>query len=108
MTGSRTYRLSSEEDVACAARDPGNRWYWRFDRRRLDAEEVRDALLTVGGNLDRNRPGPHPGSGTALGAVEIVGKAFTAPLRNRGAELPVIRHSLPPLWQINRWMSHAA
>ncbi|HVS63328.1 MAG TPA: PSD1 and planctomycete cytochrome C domain-containing protein [Thermoanaerobaculia bacterium] len=32
--------------------DPGNRLYWRANRRRLDAESIRDALLAVGGNLD--------------------------------------------------------
>jgi hypothetical protein len=40
--------------------DPGNRWYWRYDRRRLDAESIRDAMLAVSGNLDPSRPGPHP------------------------------------------------
>jgi hypothetical protein len=56
---SRTYQLASA-DNADIIKDPGNRWYWRHDRRRLDAEAIRDALLAVSGNLDRNRPGPHP------------------------------------------------
>ena len=60
ILSSKTYQLASNYDDANAAKDPGNRWYWRFDRRRLDAEAIRDALLAVGGNLDRNRPGPHP------------------------------------------------
>src|SRR5205823_12226338 len=34
---SRTYQLSSEMDAANAENDAGNAWYWRFDRRRLDA-----------------------------------------------------------------------
>jgi hypothetical protein len=57
---SKTYRLASTADAASAAVDPGNRWYWRHDRQRLDAEETRDALLAVAGTLDRHRPGPHP------------------------------------------------
>jgi hypothetical protein len=57
---SRTYQLSSDHDEANATRDPGNRWYWRHDRRRLDAEAIRDALLAVSGRLDRQPPGPHP------------------------------------------------
>jgi cytochrome c553 len=57
---SQTYRLASADDEANAARDPGNRWYWRADRRRLDAEALRDTLLAVSGKLDRSRPGPHP------------------------------------------------
>jgi hypothetical protein len=57
---SRTYRLSSGQDTGNAARDGANEWYWRFDRRRLDAEALRDAMLAVAGGLDRRRPGPHP------------------------------------------------
>jgi hypothetical protein len=57
---SRTYQLCSIHDEANAARDPGNRWYWRYDRRRLDAEAIRDAMLMISGKLDRKRPGVHP------------------------------------------------
>jgi hypothetical protein len=60
ILSSKTYQLASAHDDASAAKDPGNRWYWRADRRRLDAEAIRDALLAVSGNLDRTRPGPHP------------------------------------------------
>jgi hypothetical protein len=56
---SKTYQLASSDDPANEAADPGNRWYWRFDRRRLDAEAIRDALLAVSGRLDRRRPGGH-------------------------------------------------
>ncbi len=57
---SGTYQLASTNDPDAAARDPANVWYWRFDRRRLDAEAVRDALLAAAGHLDTARPGPHP------------------------------------------------
>jgi hypothetical protein len=57
---SKTYRLASTADPANSATDPGNRWFWRHDRLRLDAEETRDALLSVAGRLDLHRPGPHP------------------------------------------------
>ncbi|MFO0950145.1 MAG: PSD1 and planctomycete cytochrome C domain-containing protein [Isosphaeraceae bacterium] len=57
---SDTYRLASEHDSADAAVDTGNAWYWRFDRRSLDAEALRDSLLALGGNLRLDRPGPHP------------------------------------------------
>jgi hypothetical protein len=57
---SKTYRLSSSDDAANAAKDPAARFLWRFDRRRLDAEALRDALLAVSGDLDRSRPGAHP------------------------------------------------
>jgi hypothetical protein len=57
---SRTYQLSSRDDAAAAAADPGNELRWRFGRRRLDAEEIRDAMLRVAGALDLRMGGPHP------------------------------------------------
>jgi len=57
---SNTYQLSSRHDERYAQADPGNRWYWRFDRQRLDAESMRDAILSVSGLLEPQRPGAHP------------------------------------------------
>ncbi len=57
---SKTYQLASTPSPEQLAKDPGNLWLGRATRRRLDAEAIRDALLDVGGNLDRSRPGPHP------------------------------------------------
>jgi len=59
---SKTYRLAAAHDptATAAAVDTGNAWYWRADRRQLDAEALRDTLLTLGGSLDPSRPGPHP------------------------------------------------
>jgi hypothetical protein len=57
---SKAYQMSSRADETAVARDPANRWYGRYDRRRLDAEAIRDAMLAVSGRLDRRRPGPHP------------------------------------------------
>jgi hypothetical protein len=57
---SNTYRMSSRQDAANAVKDPANRFLWRAQRRRLDAESLRDAMLAVSGSLDSSRPGPHP------------------------------------------------
>jgi len=57
---SRTYQQASAEDPANASRDVGNQYLWRFPRHRLDAEAIRDTLLSLGGNLDRSAGGPHP------------------------------------------------
>ncbi len=57
---SRTYQLASTPDAENFAKDPGNRFYWRHDRVRLDAETIRDSLLAVAGRLELQRPGPHP------------------------------------------------
>jgi hypothetical protein len=49
---SRTYQLSSAANPQAAAVDPDNRLLARANRRRLDFEALRDALLAAGGNLD--------------------------------------------------------
>ncbi len=43
-----------------SASDPENRWLAHFSRRRLTAEELRDSLLLVSGQLDRTTPESHP------------------------------------------------
>jgi Protein of unknown function (DUF1553)/Protein of unknown function (DUF1549)/Planctomycete cytochrome C len=57
---SATYQLSSEERGENAAVDTNNELFWRFNRLRLDAEEIRDAMLAVSGTLDRAMGGEHP------------------------------------------------
>jgi hypothetical protein len=59
MMLSRTYQLASATDAEDNSIDPSNRCYWRFNRRRLEAEAIRDSMLAVSGNLDLSRPGPH-------------------------------------------------
>lgn len=54
---SNTYAMSSEFREDGAAKDPENRLLWRFSRRRLDVEALRDALLAVAGNLDFTQGG---------------------------------------------------
>ena len=49
---SSTYRQSSRFDPVAFERDPLNDLFWRFDLRRLTAEEVRDSILAVSGNLN--------------------------------------------------------
>lgn len=49
---SSVYQLAADDDPAFAGVDPNNRYYWRFNRQRLSAEAIRDALLRVAGNLD--------------------------------------------------------
>ncbi|HKB42155.1 MAG TPA: DUF1553 domain-containing protein, partial [Gemmataceae bacterium] len=45
--------------------DPDNRWLWRANRRRLEAEAWRDAMLAVVGSLDRRVGGPSLDLGAA-------------------------------------------
>jgi len=55
---SATYQQSSAVDPASAKADPANRWFGRQNRRRLEAEVIRDSLLAVSGELDRTQFGP--------------------------------------------------
>ena len=55
---SSTYQLSTEMDKTAFDKDSGNRLYWRANQRRMDAEQVRDSILSVAGNLDNTAGGP--------------------------------------------------
>ncbi len=55
---SSTYRQSSRGDERAQAVDADNRSLWRFSPRRLEAEEIRDATLSVAGTLDLAMGGP--------------------------------------------------
>ncbi|MBZ2177190.1 MAG: PSD1 and planctomycete cytochrome C domain-containing protein [Acidobacteria bacterium] len=57
---SRAWQGASGHLEANAVKDPKNETYWRFDRRRLTAEEIRDSMLLASGNLDPVPGGPHP------------------------------------------------
>jgi hypothetical protein len=55
---SATYRQSSSGNLASENIDANNRSLWRMNRRRLEAEAVRDSVLMIAGKLDRRMYGP--------------------------------------------------
>ena len=55
---SSTYRMSSQADPKALKEDPLNDSFWRFNRRRLTAEEVRDSILAVNGTINLELGGP--------------------------------------------------
>jgi len=57
---SRVYQLDSNDLTENTKRDPANVYLWKFSRKRLDAESLRDSMLFVSGQLDREPGGPHP------------------------------------------------
>ena len=57
---SATYQMSSHADRDAKEKDPANRLFSRFNRRRLTVEEIRDSFLAVDGSLDRTVGGPLP------------------------------------------------
>src|SRR5581483_11043635 len=61
LVTSATYRLTSAGDGAdpkTRAADPENRYYWRMNPTRMEAQVVRDSLLALAGELDRKVGGP--------------------------------------------------
>ncbi len=55
---SSSYQMSSHSDKVALAKDPENDLFWRFDMRRLDAEEIRDSILFVNNSLNLKGGGP--------------------------------------------------
>ncbi|MBC8355959.1 MAG: PSD1 domain-containing protein [Planctomycetes bacterium] len=54
---SSTYRQARKHNEANAVIDPNNKLYWRWPRRRLAAESIRDSVLVATGELDRSLGG---------------------------------------------------
>jgi len=55
---SATYRQASNGNESFAKADSGNQLLWRMNRRKLSAEEIRDAILSVSGKLNLDMGGP--------------------------------------------------
>ncbi|MEC9091741.1 MAG: DUF1553 domain-containing protein, partial [Planctomycetota bacterium] len=53
ILASQTFRQSSRPDPSALAIDAGCQYLWRFPPRRLEAEGIRDSILTASGVLDR-------------------------------------------------------
>jgi cytochrome c553 len=84
---SEAYQRASAFDESNAKTDPDNRLLWRMNRRRLEVEPWRDALLAVAGNLDRATGGP---------AINL----SAADNRRRTLYGAVSRHNLDPLLRL--------
>ncbi|MGE3804496.1 MAG: PSD1 and planctomycete cytochrome C domain-containing protein [Gemmataceae bacterium] len=97
----RTYQLGGAAPQKHQQVDPANRLLWRHAPRRLEAEEIRDTMLAVGGNLDPKRPEGSPADG--LKVMELknagpeaarLGKEAQACLQ-RSIYLPLLRGLTP-------------
>ncbi len=97
---SSTYQMSTVYDEKAALVDPENRLYWRKERRRLQAETLRDALLAAGGQLELKMGGS---------LLEIENRQYVTSSANRNYDkydsqrrslyLPVIRSALYEVFQ---------
>ncbi|MDR3639023.1 MAG: DUF1549 domain-containing protein [Isosphaeraceae bacterium] len=93
---SRAYQLGSSHDTHNIEVDPDNTLVWRMSKKRLEAEAIRDAVLTVSGELVVEPP---VGS-----AVAKAGEGFAGPFRafnqdgqdlHRAVYLTVVRDQVP-------------
>jgi hypothetical protein len=95
---SRAYQLSSQFDESNHEADPDNVLNWRMPKRRLEAEAIRDAMLSISGRLD---PTPPRGDATARAGEGNVGFFLRAGGLNgtgdthRSVYLPIVRDLLP-------------
>lgn len=102
---SRAYRQASTYRADYFEKDPENRLLWRASKRRLDAEVIRDSMLSVAGQLDTSR---RKGSLVAEldgQSMSLVGFNKNVPAdldgsRYRSVYLPVIRDRLPDVLEL--------
>jgi hypothetical protein len=98
---SRTYQMSAAYDEATKAKDPENRMLSHFPRQRLSIEEIRDAYLAMGGDLDLTMGGTlDPGVGTD--GETSAGRISMNPEKTnrRSIYLPLRRSNLPTLYTL--------
>jgi len=57
---SNTYRQTSAspQEAVAMEKDAGNAWLWKFNRYRLDAEQLRDSMLAVSARIQLKMGGP--------------------------------------------------
>ncbi|MCE2883961.1 MAG: PSD1 and planctomycete cytochrome C domain-containing protein [Planctomycetaceae bacterium] len=97
---SRAYAMSSEFDASDAEIDPDNAYLWRMPKQRLEAEAIRDAMLSVAGLLD-----PTPRVGSPINLAEggmrgpqverMFGTMLSTSDRHRSVYLPIVRDRVP-------------
>jgi cytochrome c553 len=90
---SQTYRMAAATNPEGVAKDPDNRLLWRMNRKRLDAESIRDALYHIGGSLDLTLGGKNIKAGTR----SEYGYLFES--TRRSVYLPVFRNQLPEIFE---------
>jgi Protein of unknown function (DUF1549)/Protein of unknown function (DUF1553)/Planctomycete cytochrome C len=95
---SSAYQMSSQGDPKSVETDPENLLLGRFNRQRLDIEEIRDGLLSLDGSLDLTMGGTLQ-SGFGTDGENAAGRLSLDPtkLTRRTVYLPLRRANLPTL-----------
>lgn len=90
---SQTYQQASTESQRGLQADPENRLLWRMNRKRLEAEALRDTLLAISGQLEFSMGGSLVPPTTS----SDFGLQLNSP--RRSVYLPVLRNSIPELFE---------
>jgi mono/diheme cytochrome c family protein len=101
IMSSSMYGMSSAPQSRALEVDPENQWYWRSSVRRLEAEAIRDSLLSVSGSLDLSMGGSllHVKNRDYLfDHTSKDGTKYDSP--RRSVYLPVIRNNLYDVFQL--------
>ncbi|MFM7606236.1 MAG: DUF1553 domain-containing protein, partial [Prosthecobacter sp.] len=102
MVMSRAYRMSSQQHGA-SEMDPDNRLLSRMNRKRLDAECIRDAMLHAAGSLRMDWGGPGV-QATAVDAndskVQNLEYGYTFADSRRSVYTPAFRNVRHPLFEV--------
>jgi hypothetical protein len=85
LVTSSVYQQSAQPDKNREGSDPDNRWYWRMNRKRMEGETMRDAILAVTGSLN-----------PALG-----GRPVRIPIEPEVYNLIFTEHERDGLWPVN-------
>ncbi|MCP3695581.1 MAG: DUF1553 domain-containing protein [Planctomycetaceae bacterium] len=91
---SSTYRMGFDFNEQAAAKDPDNRWYWRHTPKRLEAEAIRDALLSASGEIDLHVGGaPFEGISTLSPSPQALmsNRRAYENSKRRSVYLPIVR-----------------
>tara|TARA_B100001123_G_C15328616_1_gene1030429 strand:+ start:422 stop:3742 length:3321 start_codon:yes stop_codon:yes gene_type:complete len=97
---SATWQMSTEFDPKSASIDPENRFWWRMNRRRLEAELIRDTILVMGDSLDLSMEGtllPTANRQYVTSTANVDPVTYTS--IRRSVYLPVVRSALYDLFQ---------
>lgn len=98
---SRVYQLGTHSDAANAQVDPGNRLLWRANPRRLDAEAIRDAMLTASGLMDLDPPAGSMVASAGDGFARVYADTFVnAQFHYRSVYLPIVRDFVPSCLEV--------
>ena len=88
IVSSSAYRMSSAPNAEGLRLDPENRLFWRQNRKRLDFEQLRDALLTAGGQIETCEGGK---------PFDLLARPY---VRKRTIYAAIDRDNLPTLFRV--------